>query len=182
MDQQNQNKSPSGKKFRFGVGSVIDIVIILIIVAALVGIGFRIYATQHPTVSTEKGEYEVSFRVDSVSYMLPNYLRTGDEVYLSDSGRLLGVLQNSSEYEEGSALAVTPARVTVLDENGNYVSVSYPGEALVDAVGVVLASGYYDANGSFLLDGKIHITPGEVLHVRTELVDFSLTVTEIEKH
>ena len=52
----------------------------------------------------------------------------------------------------------------------------------MDATGAVLSSGYYDASGSFLLDGKIHVTPGETIRVRTELADFTLVVTEIEKH
>lgn len=179
---KEQNKAASGKKFRFGVGSVIDIVIILLILAAAFGIGYRIYTSEHPTVSSDAADYEVWFRVESVSYMLPNYLRAGDQVYLNDSGKLFGTLLDGNEYEDGTALTSTAATVTVRDENGNYVSVSYPGGTLVDATGAILATGYYDAGGSFLLDGKTHLTPGERVRVRTELADFTLIVTEIDKH
>lgn len=103
-------------------------------------------------------------------------------MYFSDSGKKFGVLEANDASESGSALAVSAANVLIRDDSGNYVSVSYPDEALVDATGAVLSSGYYDASGSFLLDGKIHVTPGETIRVRTELADFTLVVTEIEKH
>ncbi len=178
-----QNQTPGNKKkFRFGIGSVIDIVIILLILAAIAGIAFRVYSAKSPTVSSEKADYEIRFRVDSVSYMLPNYLRAGDQVYFGDSGKKFGILQANDGSENGSALAVRAANILIRDEGGNYISASYPGEALVDATGTVLASGYFDASGSFLLDGKIHVTPGETVRVRTELADFTLVVTEIEKH
>jgi hypothetical protein len=99
-------------------------------------------------------------------------VKQNDKIYLDGAQGLLGTALDVSA-EGDSIFAVTPVQATTTDDNGEKVTVTLP---LVDLSGGVLCRGTMQQDGSFLLDGRTPITPGQQLTVHTETATFTLTV------
>jgi len=161
-------------------GNVLDILIVLLLLAAVVAIGYRYY-TLSGQGKTELLSYaEVSFEIKDAVYSLPSYVKTGDEVYMED-GTYLGVLQDENTDDESTALYTSPATVIAIDEDGNLVRISYADHSRLDCIGTILCRGTFEADGSFLLDGTMHLTPGSAIRVHTETASFTVAITDCSK-
>jgi hypothetical protein len=158
--------------------NALDIFIIILVIASIAGIVYRQYTSTLPTKTDEEAAYEVYFSVKNISFTTPEYLSTNDKVYF-ETGEFFGNLLNNNDTDTGSPLVVTPASVVLTDENGNYVSTMYPDGSRVDANGSILCRCVRTADGRYLLGGTKHITPGETILVRTELVDLQIVITSV---
>jgi hypothetical protein len=158
----------------------LDILILLLLVVALVAIGYRYYTLSGQGKSEMLSYAEISFRIDGAGYTLPGYVQPGDRVYMED-GMLLGTLQDNNTEDENTALYTDAASIITTDEDGNYIRISYPDFSRVDCLGTLLCRGTFEADGSFMLDGTMHITPGSALRVHTETAAFTIAVTSCTK-
>ena len=161
-------------------GNVLDIVIVLLLLAAVVSIGYRYY-TLSGQGKTELLSYaDISFEIKDAVYSLPSYVKAGDAVYMED-GTYLGVLKDSSTDDDSTALYTSPATVIATDEDGNFVRISYADHSRLDCTGILSCRGTFEADGSFLLDGTMHLTPGSAIRVHTETASFTIAITDCAK-
>ena len=168
----------SGTKTPLRRGNILDLLILLLLVAAIIAIGYRYYTKSRPARADEMRAAEVAFEIKGAIFTLPSYVKAGDVLYLED-GTALGTVLNNSPEEENTALYVQSAAVITTDESGKYVRVSYPDSSRVDAQGKLRCNVLPEADGSFLLDGSTYITPGSVIRVHTETAAFDMTVTSV---
>ncbi len=158
--------------------NIIDAAIIILVISVVLGIVFRSHIIDKLWAGSKTDDYVVSFSVDNIRYTTPSYLEVGDEVYFADSGELFGILM--SESDNVNALNITPASEYFTDANGNVIEVFYPDEeSRVDTKGRIECRGYYDEDGGFSIDGRHYIAPGQSVSVKTELVTFTLRITDI---
>lgn len=174
---KTDNKSArGGGKSTVRRGNVLDLFILLLLVASIIGIGYRYYTKTHPARADMLTDAEISFEIKSAVFTLPSYVKAGDVLYFED-GTVFGTVMDNSTEEENTALYVTPATVLTTDENGNYIRITYPDSSRVDCMGKLRCTGVFEEDGAFLLDGTRYITGGTALTVHTETASFVLNVT-----
>lgn len=170
-----KGSSPARKR-----GNVLDLLIVLLVLAAIVAIGYRYYTLSEQGKSELLEDVALSFEIKDAVFTLPSYVTPEDVIYLSD-GTQLGTVQDNNIEDENTALYYTAATVLTTDNDGNFIRVSYPDSSRVDCLGKLHCRGTFEADGSFLLDGTLHLTPGQSLTVHTETATFTMTLTECTK-
>ncbi|MBQ9085908.1 MAG: DUF4330 family protein [Clostridia bacterium] len=172
-DMEMANRMP---KFK-----ALDAVVILLVLVAVVGIYFRYNLMDTFLSRKDIRDYTVSFSVKDIRYTTPNYLNVGDAIYDASSGEQIGTLIEESDDMSNIALRVTPASQFFTKDDGTIAEVFYPNdESRVNANGRMSCRGSYTQDGGFLLNGSQYLSAGQTISVRTELVTFVLTITEIE--
>ncbi len=162
---------------KFGI---LDVVIILLVVTAVVGVYFRYNILEFLKNDKDMKDYTVSFSIEDIRYTTPAYVDVNDVVYFSDDGTQLGTVIEESK---GSSIALSeiPASKVFVLEDGTMMSVSYPNnESRVDATGRLLCRGSYSEDGGFLVNGTRYISAGQTILVQTERVTVEITVTDIQ--
>lgn len=156
-------------------GNVLDIAIVLVLVAAIVVVGYRFYQTAAGKGEDDMKNVVMTFRVVEVPEAVAGTVKQNDTFYWDATGEELGLaLDVSSEGE--SIFEVTPCKVTTKGENGEDVVVTLP---VVNLSGGMLCQGTIGEDGAFLLGGRTPVTPGQQLTVHTEEVTFTLTVMAV---
>lgn len=172
-------KKPKTERANAPHFNVLDAVIIILIVAAVVGIYFRHEIIDVLTDDKNTDEYVVSFSIENVRHTTPSYIHVGDNVYFKSDGELMGSLMSASENE--LSLDIAPALEYFTKSNGEIKAIRYPNEeSRIDATGRLLCKGNYDENGGFSIDGDTYIAAGQSIEVYTEKVSFVLKVISIE--
>lgn len=162
---------------RAGRFSVLDLVIVLLLLAAILTIGYRYYQSAKQAEQDTQQTILISFEVKDMLSSAQQSIGK-EALYLDSTGDLFGVLQFQ---KDDSLFEVRPAQVIVQDENGNYVMVDGADPTRVDVTGTIKCKGRLNEDGSFLLNGTIPVTPGQTIAVHTEKVSFVLKVVEIPK-
>ncbi len=174
----NSNHTDKVKKApRFGV---LDAVIILLVIAAVLGIYFRYQLMDWITNTRNMGEYNVTFAIDDIRYTTPNYLNIGDEIYFANSGEHLGTLIEESDNASNSALIIQPSSETFYID-GVAHDIPYPNlESRVDVKGRLRCTASYSEDGGLLINGSTYIAPGQTISSKTEWVTVNLRILAIE--
>ena len=159
--------------------NVLDAMIIILIIAAVVGIYFRHEIIDLLIDDKNTDEYVVSFSIENVRHTTQSYIHVGDNVYFKSDGELMGSLMSASENE--LSLDIAPALAYFTNSSGEIKAVRYPDEqSRIDASGRLLCKGNYDENGGFSIDGDTYIAAGQSIEVYTEKVTFVLKVVSID--
>ena len=167
-----------GNKAPVRRGNILDLLILLLVVAAIIAIGYRYYTKSRPARADELRNAEIAFEIKDAVFTLPSYVKAGDVLYFDD-GTQIGTVLNNSPEEESTALYVQSATVITTDESGKYVRTSYPDSSRVDAQGKLRCSVIPETDGSYLLGGSRYITPGTSILVHTETASFYMTVISV---
>ena len=161
-------------------GNVLDIAIVLVLLAAVVMIGYRYYQTSK-TVNTEQDTVSVTFRVERIRPEVIGHLQEGDTLYLIEDGATLGTLGHYRDALADEAVLHTPATILLTDGEGNYVQTEMPDSSYVDLTGVVTCHGSWGDGDSFSLVNGVRLVPGKSLAVYTESAGFVVTVLRVEQ-
>lgn len=164
-NQKTEKRTP---KYRF---NAIDAFIILVVILCIVGLYFRSNIESWISSEKELEDYQVTLVVNKIKSTSGQYISAGNEVYMS-SGVLLGAINGFSSF---------PSKTYITDTLGNSIEVSYPEDTYIDVTLLVDCSGVKNEEG-FYLNGTYLLTPGTVMDGRTEMMDFTFTVTSIEKN
>jgi hypothetical protein len=163
--KQNQTSSRNGRK---GYWSAVDTVILLLVLASIGGIIYRVAMS----ISREESEvsdtvYEVYFQVEETHRNVLDEVKGFDPVYLYENDRLLGAMGATIDPETGAYMAVlTPAYIE--------------GTELATATGCMVCKGSAVQNGGLLVEGTgRYLTRGGVLKIRTDRVLLTVKITEI---
>ncbi len=162
-------------------GNVLDIAILLLLVAILAAVGYRYYQTVRATEDDALSSVRLTYTVKGALPVLTEEIRADETLYLDGTNEVLGLVVTHMQAPLGSPFSATPAQSVVQDAQGHYVTVVAPDGARLDLTGVLICRGTIDEDGSFLLDGRMPLTPGQTIAVHTERTAFVLTVSDIEK-
>ncbi len=161
--------------------NVLDAVIIIVVIAAIVGVYFRYNILDFLKSESNKKQYVISYSLDDIRYTTPNYINVDDKVYFESNGKLFGTLISESENKE--ALSIRPASKEFIDSNGEVKEVFYPNnESRVTARGRLVCEGYYDEDGGFYIDGNIYVAAGQSIAVCTERVSVTMRILSIDEY
>jgi hypothetical protein len=156
-------------------GNVLDIAIILLLIAAIATVGYRYYQAAGADQMGDLKNVVMTFRVVEAPESIAQMVQQNDKVYLDSTGAELGMALDVSAQGD-SIFEITPIQVTTKDDKGDTVTVTLP---VVNLSGGLLCQGTMGEDGTFLLDGRTPITPGQRLTVHTETATFTLTVMAV---
>ena len=165
-----QNNSQKDGKAKFSL-NVVDILVILFAVACIVGLIFRAVNFSFVKEEEELERHKITFSVSGISASSEKYFKIKDTVRIADSGVKLGTISKID--------SITAAVAYVKNADGAIVAAEYPQGTKIDVVGTINSGGIKTAGG-YLLNGNKRIAPGDSYYVRTEHMDFILTILEIE--
>ena len=173
-----QNDSPAQEKVRkFPRFGILDVAIILLIISVIVGLAFRYNTLKTFTTLQSLEEYAVEFSVKNIENSTQNYISSGHVVYFKDSGKTIGTIMESSD-ASSLPLTISPSTQSFTKE-GKVITVQYPKDTRIDAVGRIKAEGKLSDDGTFLLNGSDYLSPGQSFVVCTERVTLQITVMSI---
>ena len=175
MKKKVINDGESGGAVKF---KALDVVILVLILMAVVGVYFRYNILDTLTGSKNLKDYVISFEISNVQYKTEDYINIGDKVYYNN-GDELGTLIEASDNTK-NALIVYPTIVDYVPEGATLAEeLSYPENTRIDAEGRIKCRGSYSNENGFLLKGKSPVSVGDTLLIKTELVTVQITVTGI---
>lgn len=161
MESKQSNTLP-----RKGGFSAIDVLIILLVLASIVGIVYRVVMTVSDD-ATGGTVCRVYFEVSEVHRDVLAEIRAYDTVYLYENDMRLGVI-GATIGDEGKT---SPALTTVNSESGDTAT----------ATGCMVCRAVSVRDGSILVDGTgRYLTRGSVLEIRTDRVLLTVRVTDIQ--
>ena len=158
-------------------GNVLDIAIVLLLIAAIATIGYRYYRSTNASNDADLNNFVITYEVVQAPVSMIEAIQPAQPIYLQSSQTRLGTaLDITVDQESGTIFEVTKVFGEVTNENGDPTTVEMP---YVNLVGGVFCQGTLDENGTFLLDGRTPITPGQLVTVYTETVEYTFTVLTI---
>ena len=183
------------KKIRI---NIFDVVVVLLVVALLVTLVFRIYSGASKFSRKSEATYVLEFECDSEYNSLLNYVSEGDTVYFVSNGDILGYLYSDENGERGAMYEIIDDIVALAEEtvpNDNEVEEEI-GIAVegVEESAVIISSyrkikigGRLTLNseaikvktGGYYTVGDINVTEGSVINVYTDTAEFTLKVISI---
>ncbi len=164
------------KGVRFGI---LDVVIILVIIIAVVGVYFRYSIIDFFAGTQSLEKYTISYSIENIRYTTVNYINIGDKVYFADDHDEFGTLTNVAE-NNIRAVNHTPASELFTKSNGEIVEIIYPNDqSRVDATGRLDCMGRYSDEGEFLVNGSTYISAGQYVNVQTDYVSVTIRIGEI---
>ena len=166
MDNKKQNTNTE-MKLRF---NVIDVLILLIALACVIGLILRFGNVGGLSGTENLKSYDVYFSVSNIAYTSEDAFVQGDTVRLVESGAVLG--------EFAGLESILPAEFFARDENGNLIAVNYPESTRIDVTGRIVSLGVMGENGDWL-NGTTYIAAGTEYAVQSEHMDFVLKITNI---
>lgn len=152
--------------------TLFDVLIIILVVLLFASIAFRVGNFSISKSNDELSDYRISFKISDISADSPKHLNVADVLTIAQSGEKLGRIETID--------ALLPAKAYVTDRDGKIIEVQYPQNTRVDVEGTVISQGIID-NKSFLLGGKTCVTAGDSFLVKSERMDFVITVIDIVK-
>jgi hypothetical protein len=173
MKKSNDNVK---KVPRFGV---LDLVIILLVIVAVIGIYFRYNIAEAITNARDLKQYTISYSIDNIrSTTADSFINVGDDVYFISDNKKFGTLTSASENKGPLDISYPSELFTTVE--GEIVEVFYPtNSSRRKAEGRLVCDGRYSTDGSFLVNGSTHIAMGQYIDVRTEYVTFTVRIDYI---
>ena len=157
----------------------LDVVIVVLILASVVGIYFRYNLMDMIVGSHNLQEYAVSFEIKDVQYATKDKFELGNKVYYKSSGEQLGELISVVENSD-AVVHPTPAnKIVIPDGKNEAVEVSYPDGTRIDISARMICKGKYSDGVGFLVDGTEYLAPGQTISVMTDYVTFDIIITDI---
>lgn len=172
--------------------NVIDVIIILLVLALIGAVVYRIYAAISDGSSKKGSDYIVSFECGSEYNTLIEYLKNGEEVYLTTNKALIGYIYDDPDDPRGAVYEIlsdepiggeagedeteAPVRSDENNENADaYRKTKLSGMIKLSSEAVKAKSGNY-----YTVQGR-NITVGSTLEVYTDDTVFTLVVKSITK-
>ena len=153
--------------------NVIDVMIILLVIALIATVVYRIYTGVNEKTSGATSKYVMTFECDSEYRSMLDYLTTGKAVYFAHDGKLLGHLYDPNKDDSvGAVYEATDIEVTSVG-TGDYKKTKLCGQLRMSAETISVKTGGYYAIG------ERNVTVGSKIEVYTNEAIFTLTVREI---
>ena len=165
VNQNTDNKS--GRRF-----NIIDVFLIILVILCVLGIYFRGQIAEKIGLEKDLDEYTVSFKLEEIRYTSAEYLQSGNAVYFDGGNIMFGTIDGKCQEK--------PAEVYIDGPEGAPVKVIYPKDTYIDVFGNIKCMGLMKDDG-FYLGGTYSLAPGSTVNVRTEMLNFTIIITDISK-
>ncbi len=172
----NDNTQKKTKRLK---PNIIDLLIVIIVLGALVGIALRMGVVDKVIANSSIEPARISFLIQDISSDSYNYFNAGDAFYSDTHKCYLGYLEEKP-YD-------LPAEEYIPGADGKLIKTYSPSDpdnpsksSRIDVRGKIIGSGVFSDEG-FLLGGTTYIAPGSKLTVKSSNITASITVTDIEK-
>lgn len=153
--------------------NVIDVVIILLVLALIGTAAYRIYSEITKNISAKKSNIILTFECEVTYDNILKYVKSGDAVYLSSDGTLLGYLFKADGATD-ALYSINDDTVSGSSDGSSNKSTQLRGTLKLSAdAREAQNGGYYVINGN-------NITKGSTLDVYTETAVMEIVVKSIE--
>ena len=157
--------------------NVIDVLIIMLVLALLATVGYRVYAQITENVEGEKSDFVIEFKLsenDEEYRSMMNAIKNGDKVYFCSDGILMGYIYDKKNDGKDVIYELDQKNEGEAD-TGLYNKVSFGGM-------IALSAQADEVKGSdYLVIGDRNLSVGSRIEVYTEKAIFTITVTSIGK-
>ena len=167
--------SNTNKKSRRRI-NVIDVIIIILVLALIATGVFKLYSEITNGRSGKQSDYIVTFECDAEYRSLISYLKSGEAVYLTSDGTLLGYLYDAPNDDVATVYEIisdADGESEVNSSDDPYVKVRLGGKLKLASNAVKVKNGGY-----YSVEGK-NVSVGSALRVYTTDAVFTLTVKNI---
>ena len=154
--------------------NILDVVLILLAILCIVGIWQRNNLQKLFASDKNMEDYAITFEISRLPSSFAGYLGAGTELYVENGDDLLTLGTLGQQATTGAATAY------LYTAGGQSVEALYHPEDLLMARGTLSARGITH-DGGFLLGGKMQLSVNQVITAYTELADFEIRITGIQK-
>ena len=155
--------------------NVIDVLIIMLVLALLATVGYRIYDQVTDNSGDKKSDLVVLFESGEEYRAILGALNEGDKVYLCSDGTLLGFLYDNAEDDL--------AAIYELDSGNGAEGIADAYERIRFGGMIELSAQANEAeNGGYVVIGNRNISVGSEIEVYTEKATFTITVKSINEN
>lgn len=166
-----------------------DILVILLVLCLIGTVAYRVYEGVAKDKVDSTSKYVIEFECEDYD-SLARYLASGDEVYLSSNGALLGEIYRGRTDFQAIYVETEAEETTVSDETTDSIIIggtddeetetgmSYKPAKITGKLRLnvsVTAS----SEGSYYTLGDVNFSKGSVINVYTEDAEFTITITNI---
>ena len=151
---------------------MVDAVIVVLVLAAIVGIAIRYNLIGEIGINQGLEDYEIHFSVSDIRYTSSDAFVEGDTVSLSANGAHIGTMAGLT--------SILPVSAYAVDGSGNVLQIHYPESTRIDVTGRILCQGTSSSVG-ILTESGVNIVPGTTLAISTEHLDVTVTITSVEE-
>ena len=162
----------SGEKNRSRRFNIIDVFLIVLVILCVLGIYFRAEIADKLGIEKDLEEYKISFKVNEIRYPSAEYIQSGNTVYFENGNVIFGTIDGKCQER--------PSEVYIDGPDGAPVKVIYPKDTYIVLLGKIKCMGIMKEDG-FCLDGTYSLAPGSTVNVRTEMLNFTIIITDISK-
>ena len=154
--------------------NVIDVLIIMLVLALLATVGYRVYTQITESDEGKKSEFVISFESDAEYRAMMKAIKNGDEVYFCSDGVLMGYIYDKKN--DGKAVVYELGLEDGAEaDTALYDTVSFGGMVALSAqADEVRGSDYY-------VIGDRNLSVGSKIEVYTEKATFTITIKSIGK-
>ena len=152
--------------------NVIDILIILLVVALIATVIFRVYTGVNSDKSPSRSKYVITFECTDYNTLV-SHLKNGEAVYFAENGRLLGNMYKPKG-EEGAAFIVDKD-----ERDGNKKDFTYTVETIRGYISLT-GEAAKSQTADYYSIGDMNVTVGSIIEVYTNETQFTLTVKSID--
>ncbi len=149
--------------------SAIDILVILLLIAAVIGVGFKVFAGNVGLFAGEKEEYHVSYVIEAADSQIGKYVTEGTTLYTED-GEVFGTIVGE--------VITTPAKIYNVNSDGEYV-VGYSSGSKIDIEGTVSVRATNTEKG--LVCANDYLCAGMKIKVYGGAVASEILITDVSK-
>ncbi|MCL2773166.1 MAG: DUF4330 domain-containing protein [Oscillospiraceae bacterium] len=160
-------KDRGGRKAGF---NIIDILIVLFIILAAVGIVMRYNLADKVNLNANGDKFEVEFLIENIQKASEDYLTAGTPFYINTDSTQIGEIKE--------ILDVRDAVQYVPDVDGNIIKSELPGR--IDVTGMITCSGRTTKDG-YMINGNSFAAPGKQYTVHTGKLTVTITIMSITK-
>lgn len=150
--------------------SAIDAFIVLILIASVAGVGFKVFVGNVGLFAGEKQEYYVSYVIDAADKAVKDSLTEGTQFYRENE-----VLFGSVTGE----VRTTPSKIYNVDSNGEYVVSHYPDGTKSRIEGTFLVRGTMTDKGFVCADD--YVCAGMTVRIYGGGVATDILITDVVK-
>ena len=162
------NKEIKEKKSKF---NVIDLIIILFIILAAVGIFMRYNLADQINLNAQGDTFEVEFEIRDIQEASQRYFRPGVSFYITIESIKIGEITEILDVRN-------PAIWNSEDWHGNIIKTERPGR--IDVIGVFTAKGRTTKDG-YMLNGNSFVAPGKEFLVHTGEIEGNIRIRSVKK-
>lgn len=157
------------KKFKI---NILDIVIVLIAIACVIGVVFRKQLSDVKKPIAEQTAIITFSTVNIRDFALDETLKNGDKFFCTNYNDKFGelcrredfIITDAKKYNENSQGMVTESALTYRKDIQGYIKVT----------------GRFDEERGFLIDGVHLVSPGEIYEIYSANRKFSISVLNVE--